>query len=82
MRFNSVAEVKEWAERAAASDFKMYVEFLSGLNPYCTPDARNSWQRGYTGAMAMPWEPDLRWDWQYQRGAAAYRIIERLLDVT
>lgn len=30
----------------------------------------------------MSWEPDLRWDWQYQRGVAAYRIIERLLDVT
>lgn len=30
MRFNSVAEVKEWAERAAASDFKM-LSFARGL---------------------------------------------------
>lgn len=81
MRFNSVEEVRVWAEKAAASDFKMYIEFRAELNPYCTQGARNYWRRGYTGETARAWEGDIRWDYQYQRGAAAYRLIEKLLDV-
>lgn len=80
MRFNSVAEVKASAEQAAASDFKMYIEFGAGLNPYSTLGARNCWQRGYSGEPGVAWV-NMGWNYQYQRGAAAYRLIERLLDV-
>lgn len=79
MRFSSVEEVRKWAEKSARLDWEMYLSFRSDFNPYCTPGARNSWVRGFTGDTARTWEVDLSWDYQYQRGAAANRIIQEVL---
>lgn len=80
MRFASVEQVREWAEKAARADWEMYLSFRSDFNPYCTDDARHCWIRGFTGASPRSWEADLRWDYQYQRGAAANRIIQEIFN--
>jgi hypothetical protein len=84
-RFNNTDEVREAAEKAAADDYQRHLpvhtdengkKWQVDLNPYCTPGARNCWQRGFDGAPPHSWERDLRWDFQYQRGAAAARIVK------
>jgi hypothetical protein len=85
MRFNTKEEVRAAAERAAREDYERHLPVHTdpdgttwqwALNPYSTPGAINSWQRGFDGAPAHPWERDLGWDFQYQRGAAAARILK------
>lgn len=86
-RFNSKDEVREWADRAAAQDYERHLpvhtdpetgaKWQWDLNPYCTPGARSYWRRGFQGDPRRPWEHDLDWDSQYQRGAAAARIVNQ-----
>lgn len=78
MRFNTVEEVANAAARAAACDWIMYLSHRSNLNPYCTQGARSRWQRGFIGAAPRTWE-HIVWDFQYQRGAAAARIVQENL---
>lgn len=84
-RFNSTNEVISAAESAARGDYEKHKTIHTDpdgktwqvdLNPYCTQGARSCWQRGFDGAPAKSWEGDVRWDFQYQRGAAAARIIK------
>lgn len=79
MRFASTAAVVEWADRTAAVDWQIYCAFRSDFNPYCTPGAIRSWERGFIGDPPLSYEGDLRWDYKYQRGAAAARIIQTIL---
>ena len=79
MRFNSVQEVREYAEHAALNDWAMYLNCRSDFNPYCTQGARACWERGFIGAAPYSWETNLEWDYQYQRGAAAARLIQEML---
>lgn len=79
MRFSSVQKVREHAEHAALNDWVMYLSCRSDFNPYCTQGARSCWQRGFIGAAPYSWEGTLEWDYQYQRGAAAARLIQEVL---
>jgi hypothetical protein len=85
MRFSSKEEVIEAAEKAAKSDYEKHKVIHDAdtdspwqvcLNPYCTQAARACWQKGFDGAPRYSWEIDQYWDFQYQRGAAAKRIID------
>lgn len=78
MRFASTAQVREAAEKAARTDWDMYLSFRSCLNPYCTPGAIASWERGFIGDAPRSYEGNLDWDFKYQRGAAANRIIQEV----
>lgn len=75
MRFETTDQVREYAELAATDDVARSKRGFD-INPYCTVDARHTWERGYIGAPAKPWEPSLLWNTMYQRGAAAQRIVE------
>lgn len=79
MRFSSVQQVREAAEKAAGMDWVMYLNHRADFNPYCTSGARNCWARGFIGTAPYSWEGTLEWDFQYQRGAAAQRIIQGLM---
>lgn len=83
-RYSTTDEVREAAEKGAAADYAKHLPVHTDpdgqtwqwdLNPYCTQGARSCWQRGFDGAPAYSWERDLAWDFQYQRGAAAARIV-------
>jgi len=82
MRFNSTAELWQHAKMAAASDFGRSVAHGYDVNPYCTAGARHSWACGNSGTLAM--RPAglpltlLGWDYQYQRGRAAFEGVETL----
>lgn len=85
MRFENPQQVKDWADKAAKSDYARHVVIHTdpdgtcwqvSLNPYCTQGARDSWQRGFDNKPARAWE-NLEFDYQYQRGAAAARIINK-----
>ncbi len=87
MRFNTPEEVRAAAEEGARVDYEKHVVIHKdedgtlwqvSLNPYCTAGARNEWQRGFDGAERRSWEASLEWNLQYQRGAAAKRILESL----
>ena len=84
-RFNSTDEVIAAAESAARDDYQRHLpvhtdpdgaQWQVDLNPYRTQGARSCWQRGFDGAKAQPRDGDLRWNFKYQRGAAAARIIK------
>lgn len=83
MRFNTVDEVREAAEKAARHDYEMHkpvhtdpdgTRWQVDLNPYCTQGARGSWQRGFDGKVLVGLAQRPGWDFQYQRGAAAARL--------
>lgn len=74
-RFNSTDEVRAYAERVALSDILRAQFQGKDLNPFCTPGARNDWQRGFDGAPPYSWEGNLLWDSIYQRGAAVARLL-------
>lgn len=85
-RFNNTDEVRAAAESAAKDDYDRHLivhtdpdgtTWQVDLNPYTTPGARNCWQRGFDGIPALSWGLDLKWDFQYQRGAAAARISDK-----
>lgn len=78
-RFESVQEVREWADRAAASDLQRHTTKGHDLNPYCTPGAHADWQRGFDGAPPRSWELASANDWNthYQRGRAMARLMQQ-----
>ena len=88
MRFNTPEEVRAAAEKGARVDYEKHAVIHKdedgtlwqvSLNPYSTAGARNEWQRGFEGAERKSWETaSLEWNFQYQRGAAAKRILESL----
>ena len=80
-RFNTTEEVKAWARKAAAEDFKKHqvvhvdakgITWQVDKNPYCTPGARNDWRRGFLNAPPRSYDrPGFNdWDTHYQRGRA------------
>jgi hypothetical protein len=88
-RFNTPAEVKEWARKAAANDYKkhqvIHVDesgqtWQVDKNPYCTPGARNDWRRGFLNAPPRSYDrPDFNdWDKHYQRGRAMAELIANM----
>ena len=78
-RFATVQEVREWADRAAASDLPRHQTQGYDLNPYSTPGARSDWQRGFDGAPPRSWELASTYGWhtQYQRGQAMARLMQQ-----
>lgn len=77
MRFSTPEQVLASADEAAADDFKRQKKYGLDLNPYSTQGGRTSWQRGFDGAPPYSWEDQtLAWDYQYQRGAAARRLVD------
>lgn len=84
MRFETPADVKAWARKAAASDYARHLvihEDADGTkwqidkNPYTTTGARHDWQRGFDNAPAHPWTTD-EFCTIYQRGRAMAELIE------
>ena len=75
MRFNNPDDVKAWAEKVAAQDLERYRKYGYDLNPYCTPQARNDWRRGFKGWPPHTWESATTLDFctKYQRGRAMAR---------
>lgn len=76
MRFNSPQEVKEAAERNAASLYRRHVEKGHDLNPYCTQGARAEFDRAYANAPRYTWEGGTDYDYRHQLGRAVARIVE------
>lgn len=88
-RFNNPEEVKAWARKAAAADYKKHavvhvdadgITWQVDKNPYCTPGARNDWQRGFLNAPPRSYELPHFNDWcsKYQRGRAMAELLEKL----
>jgi len=75
MRFSSPEEVKAAAEKFAAYLVRRHVEDGYDLNPYCTPGARHDFDKAFSGAPRSPWELSPEWDYRYQVGRAAARMI-------
>ena len=86
MRFNTPEEVKAWARKAAADDYKKHAvihidpdgtKWQVDKNPYCTLGARSDWQRGFGNVPPKSWErPDVNdWDSHYQRGRAMAELL-------
>ena len=75
--FNSPAEVLAYANRVAAEDIQRWRDNNVELNPFCTQQARDSWQRGYDNAGPRSYENTLDFDTIYQRGAACRRLLEQ-----
>lgn len=75
-RFNSPAEVLAAAEKHAANLYRRHVEQGNDLNPYCTPGARNDFDRAYANEPRHPWEGNPAWDYRWQTGQALARIVK------
>jgi len=75
-RFNSPKEVQEAAEKFAAQLVQRHQEKGHDLNPYCTPGARAEFDRAYTNEPRRSWDLNQEWDFRYQVGRAAARIIK------
>lgn len=75
MRFNTPEEVKTWAARAAADDYRRHIEHGIDFNPFCTVGARNDWQRGFNNDPPRSYEGTLEFDTVYQRGRAAAKVV-------
>lgn len=76
--FNSPEDVVAWAEKCVVDDHERHLKFGNDLNPYCTPGARNDWQRGFDNAPPYSWElPARAYDTMFQRGRAMARLLER-----
>lgn len=75
-RFNTPEEVKEWAAKAAADDYRRHIEYDIDLNPFSTVGARNDWQRGFDNLGPRSYESSVDFDTIYQRGRAAAEIVE------
>lgn len=80
MRFNTPEEVKAWARKAAASNYKSHTENGHDLNPYCMPGARTDWQRGFDNAPPRSYDHPERneWDTHYQRGRAMAELLANM----
>lgn len=75
-RFNTPEEVKEYATKAAADDYRRHKEYGIDLNPFCTPGARNDWQRGFDNKGPRSYEVSIDFDTIYARGRAAALLVE------
>lgn len=84
-RFNTPDEVIAWAESVAKEDIARHLlirhdadgtPYQIDLNPYCTPGARNDWQRGFDNAPPRPWDPPRDYDTMFQRGRAVARLLK------
>lgn len=84
-RFNTPEEVKAAAEKAAANDLARHLPvrydedgtpWQVDLNPYCTAGARNDWQRGFDNAPPRLFEDNRGFNFKFQRGAAARRLLD------
>jgi hypothetical protein len=87
VRFNTPEEVRVEAEKGARIDYEKHAVIRKdedgtlwqvSLNPYTTAGARSEWKRGFDGAGPRSYETSVEWNFQYQRGAAAKRILESL----
>lgn len=83
-RFSTPEQAKEAATLAAADDYRRHIEYGIDLNPFCTPGARNDWQRGYDNLGPRSYEsPDIvLWDTIYLRGRAAALIVAQQGETT
>ena len=88
-RFNTPEEIKAWARKAAADDYKKHavihtdpegIAWQVDKNPYCTPGARNDWQRGFDNEPPRSYElPAVnQWDTRYQRGRAMAELLDSM----
>lgn len=78
MQFNTPEEVREWAVRVAENDYRRHIEYGIDLNPFCTPGARTTWQRGFENKGPEKWSGITgEFDTIYQRGKAAAEIVAR-----
>lgn len=77
MRFNSPAEVMRAASLAAYGDVQRYLAGTHALNQYCTPGARDDFERGFKNMGPRPYENQcLDWNFRYWRGRLAAEILE------
>ena len=87
MRFDTPADVKAWARAAARADYAKHLpihtdpdgtKWQVDLNPYCTPGARNDWQRGFDNAPPWSYELPTANDFctKYQRGRAMAELLK------
>jgi hypothetical protein len=75
-RFNTPEEVLVWADKAAREDIARHREHGIDLNPFCTPGARDDWQRGFDNAGPRSYETrGVDFDTIYQRGRAVARLL-------
>lgn len=74
-RFNTTAEVKAAAVNFAAGLVQRHRDKDHDLNPYCTPGARAEFDRAYSDEPRRSWDTDPAWDFRYQVGRAAARIM-------
>jgi hypothetical protein len=78
MRFNNPDEVKTAAEKWAADLVRRHVEKNHDLNPYCTPGARDEFDRAFSDAPRRSWDIAPEWDYRYQVGRAVARIVQTM----
>lgn len=87
MRFNTPEEVIVWADKAARIDYEKHTPIHTDTdgtlwqvdkNPYCTPGARNDWQRGFDNAQPTSWVGTMDYCSAYQRGKAMKRLLDNL----
>ena len=79
-RFANPEEVRFWAEGAARGDIQRHRELGHDLNVYCTPGARNDWQRGFDNAPPRSWERTQEYDTMYQRGRAVAHLLKKEME--
>lgn len=84
-QFNTPEEVLQAAEKAAANDLARHLPirydedgtpYQLDLNPYCTVGGRDDWQRGFDNTPPLPFEGSREFDFRFQRGAAARRLLD------
>lgn len=84
-RFSTPEEVLQAAEKAAADDLARHLParhdedgtpYQIDLNPYCTVGGRDEWDRGFHNAPPRLFEGSRDFNFQFQRGAAARRLLD------
>ena len=75
-RFNTPEEVKEYATKVAADYYRRHKEYGIDLNPFCTPGARNDWQRGFDNKGPRSYEVSIDFDTIYALGRATALLVE------
>lgn len=77
MNYSTPETVRLRAELGAAEDYRCHKEFGVNLNPFSTPGAISTWQRGYDGVPIPALDDCVEYNDYYQRGAAARRLVEK-----
>ena len=84
-QFNTPEEVLKAAEKAAADDLARHLPvrhdedgtpYQIDLNPYYTMGGRYNWQRGFDNTPPRLFEGSREFDFKFQRGAAARRLLD------